>query len=106
MLPSQRHQLPPDIGARIKRAREWIGLTREDVEQEYEINVNTLSKIEQDGIGSIRMIRHVIEALDGHLTQIGEPTISLEPDVAPVERDEWLYIPRRDWGWRKIGPGA
>ncbi len=106
MLPSQRHVLPPDIGARIQRAREWLGLTREGFEEEYGINVNTLSKLEQDGTGSAHKIRQVIEALDGHLKQVGEPPISLELDVQPVERDEWLYIPKREWGWRTMGPGA
>ncbi len=106
MLPSQRHVLPPDIGARIQRAREWLGLTREGFEGEYGINVNTLSKLEQDGIGSAHKIRQVIEALDGHLNQVGQPAISLEPDFPPVEREQWIYIPRRDWGWRTMGPGA
>ncbi|HRI12787.1 MAG TPA: helix-turn-helix transcriptional regulator [Verrucomicrobiota bacterium] len=106
MLPSQRHSLPPDIHCRIQRAREWLGLTREGVEDEYGISVNTLSKLEQHGIGSTHLIRRIIEALDGHLKAVGEPTISLEPDTPPVEREDWLFIPKRDWGWRMVGPGA
>lgn len=106
MLPSQRHVLPHDIGSRIQRAREWLGLTREGVAAEYDISVNTLSKLEQEGTGSTHLIRRVIEALDGHLQGVGEPTISLEPDVPQIPRDEWLFVPKRQWGWRELGPGA
>lgn len=106
MHASTPHEWPADIGERIQRARVWIGWSREVFEEESGISLNTLSKLEQCGQGSARLIGRVVEVLDDHLRAIGQPTISTEPVQNAAEYPDGLCLPTRNWNWGIISPGA
>ena len=104
---------PPDgptVGEMMRRYREALNISQEELAIAAGTTARTISKIENDDDYSGRTLARIVNALSDLRQRDGLPRLRIHPEnglttLRPVSRS-WLEFPDRLWLSRIHGPGA
>jgi DNA-binding XRE family transcriptional regulator len=101
--PSFTDAFPADIAARIRAARDLLGMNRLELAEELGCAEASLKNLERGSFRSPRLIRRALDYLDGQLWPRGYPGVL--GNLKSTEQS-WLVVPTLQWNAQYHGPAA